>query len=277
MSEIMRGVDCVTRWRENRPLSRGELNQMRFQAIVRCVLAIAVLAWVALALCGCATLQAQVQGKFPSAEADTEPTFDGVTIVVCVKELTGFAPELRRKAALDADRVLRELAERKLPGKVRTRLIAEVAEPYAFRNFEAASMVSAKPVLVHVLIPVTNQRLTVALVLKKVEELATSHFLEDLQQYQVMVTFQRTQPERYQVGVMAATLQDPPREERPTTLSAPDPVSVPLPPEPSRSDLPDSGNHSGLMVTMISAWLTERSRLAAKLLAGYQRLRGPAA
>lgn len=256
--------ECVQRWRENRPLSAGELANMRFQAIVRTVLIVALLVLIAIALCGCKSVHAHFQGQFPSVATDQEPTFDGVTIVVAVKELTSFAPELRKKAALDADRVLRDLAERKLPGRVRTRLIAAVAEPVVFQQFEAASMHRASPVLIHVFVPAVNQRLVAAMIATRVQELAKTHFLEELQEYQLMVTFQRTMPERYSVGMHAAEQREP----RPVV--APDPGFVP--PMPINGDVPDSSG--GLLLTMVTAWLTERSRIAAKLVHRYQRMKG---
>lgn len=262
--------ECVRRWKENQPLTAAEWNGMRLQLVLRIIVAL-LLAGLALFFCaGCAkNLQAQ---SFPAREVpEAEQTFDGVTIVVAVKGLTEFAPDIRAKMATEADRVLRDLAERKLPGKVRTRLVAEVAEPYSFQNIEAASMQVARPVLVHVLVPRRNAGLTVGVILKRVEDLAQSHFLESLQRHHVLVTFERLNPEHYQAAMMAASLQEPPAEAKP--VSAPEPGQpIPVPPlpvseEPSRSE-------SGLILTMLVAWLTERSKLAAKLLAAYQHYRG---
>lgn len=271
--------ECVQRWRENQPLSTSELLQMRVQAILRVSIFAAVLIIVAIALCGCRTLQAkQVEPgpKFPAFEVpEKDQTFEGVTIVVCVKGLTDYAPELRAKAAREADRVLQQLAERKLPGRVRTRLIAEVAEPYSFRNFEAAAMTSAQPVFVHVLVPAKNRGLSLGLILKKVEELASSHFLEDLQKYKVLVTFERLEPDKYRVGVQAASLQEP-THLPPRPLPHSTDHARPIPPLPS-SDKPEQEerqDRGGLIITLLTAWLTERSKFAKKLMGCYQSFKG---
>lgn len=255
--------ECVERWKSNRPLSSGEINGMRTAVIVRCLCAILILLFVGFCLCGCQTAWGQARGVFPASE-DT-PTFEGVTIVVVVKELTSFAPDLRKKAAQDADRVLADLVERKLEGRVRTRLIAEVAEPYVFRQFEAASMISANPVMVHVFVPAANRNLVASMIVRKMQDVAQSHFLEELQDYQLVITYQRTMPERYQVGVMAAELR-----ERPPSLSDPTSAPMPVPPAPTSDTPGPDKDRDGLLWVMVSAWLTERSKLAQKCLACMQ-------
>ncbi len=270
----------VDRWKENQPLTHRELLWMRLGIAWRLFLAFVLLGFVACALCGCKTTRADGY-KFPSfsgtaktelgrkTKADpVEESFDGVTIVVAVERLTEFAPDLRKRVALEADRVFRDLAKKKLKGHVRTRLIAEVAEPNVFRNYEAAAMDSARPVLVHVLVPAQNTSLVQSTIREKIEELISAHFLQTLKKYRLLVTFERLDPDAYAVALNMASMREVEPEEDPDF--GPE-INIDLP-KPTSNNMPPADN--GLMVTMLTAWLTERSKLIGKAVSYYRTWKG---
>ncbi|HCS53273.1 MAG TPA: hypothetical protein DIW81_17050 [Planctomycetaceae bacterium] len=274
--------EVVQRWRENEPLSENECQQMRIAFLARVILVAFLLVVLLFCLSGCRTCYAesgarQLIWNTPSTapasvgenseestpQSQQPESFDGVTIVVAVKRLTEFAPELRAKAAVDADRVLRNLAAEKLNGRVTTRLIAEVAEVNVFRNFEVASMASADPVLIHVLVPRANTGLVQSTIRAKLAEIIRSHYLDELRKARLMVTFERLDPDKYQVALDTASRVEPPAEPLPVP-----PAPIPNAPDPIRNPQPE--NQHSMIITMLTAWLTERSKLFAKIISLYE-------
>ena len=177
---------------------------------------------------------------------------EGVHLVACLGELSDEHVELRSSLAKRIDRSLQEVAERYVGGKVRAHFVARVADRETFDRLVEITGIDPRddqgdeakvPVVLHLLIPEHFGGIK-GLIARRVETALQQHFFEAVRVAKINPIIQRLDGGTYEAAVAAVTSRLGPLDDSPGPF---DPITF-----------------------FASAWLSERSNLARRILSYFK-------